>query len=959
MSSDSSSDEAGELRLEIGPTLYRVMATSSPWELGVEAIVVSVGETLGALGESLKNYLPELPWESIHYTEVTPDRPVGFPTMRSFPEPSLLVLASPHELGRYRPVTVDSVVRAAATAVKLAADRKVGSIGIPLLGTGRLRMSPELIAASVVPEIVEVLATRSGSGLREVVFFDRLDAVVDLLRAQLRAVQAKWASPASDTAQSSMVFGGSGTLNVSGSAATAPSESSIELAAGHSVDLVDPSLPISLDRDCLGMRPYVSMLATLIASRDTQEPLSVGVFGDWGSGKSYFMAMLRGEIDRLSRLGNDRYYQQIRSIGFNAWTYADANLWASLGDEVFRQLLATPVGLAEQSVGAERADRIAAEQANLQAKLTRELEQRKLLEAAAKQAKAEAGALHREVSQATADKSARVSDVIAAVLDTPTVRERLRNFVLGVDRQAVAREALLAEELAGTVAESKMLAQSTLVRNGALAAVTTAVLAVCALLAAFLTPTIKPALYTVFAGLGAVAAGATLIAQRTRAVLRLFRRVTDEVRAGIAAREQTQMKAVVTALHDAQARQQVAEAQLAEVVTRIGELGRQLVELTPGARLYSLLTERVSSDTYGKSLGLISMVRRDFGELVSLLQAHRNSPQPESAIQLPTIDRIVLYIDDLDRCTPRRVVEVLEAVHLLLALPLFVVVIGVDPRWLLRALNAHYSEVLTPESGIAAVRPEDYLEKIINVPVILPEMTPTSMLNIVQELRVDQDRRRANQSSASVSIPTGESTRTLSSAFDESDLIEPSSEVAAQGAQTVRPPRALTDQEADLLGTLGNMIDSPRDAKRLMNIYRMIRATRDLSDAADFLGDAHRPGEYEAVALLLGLTTFNARLAAEVFDAPAGQASGVRGGMLSRSSYAAWQEMVADLEPVQAGTGWRNGVVDAIAAEDVAQWMRAYRGLLAASTGVRLIELRVFQAWIAKVRRFSFIMSSS
>jgi hypothetical protein len=39
---------------------------------------------------------------------------------------------------------------------------------------------------------------------------------------------------------------------------------------------------------------------------------------------------------------------------------------------------------------------------------------------------------------------------------------------------------------------------------------------------------------------------------------------------------------------------------------------------------------------------------------------------------LPAIDRIVLYVDDLDRCPPPRVVEVLEAVHLLLAGRLFV-----------------------------------------------------------------------------------------------------------------------------------------------------------------------------------------------------------------------------------------------------------------------------------------------
>ena len=54
------------------------------------------------------------------------------------------------------------------------------------------------------------------------------------------------------------------------------------------------------------------------------------------------------------------------------------------------------------------------------------------------------------------------------------------------------------------------------------------------------------------------------------------------------------------------------------------------------------------------------------------------------------IDRIVLYIDDLDRCSPRQVVDVLQAVHLLLALDLFVVVVGVDPRWLLHALRSEY-----------------------------------------------------------------------------------------------------------------------------------------------------------------------------------------------------------------------------------------------------------------------------
>src|SRR5262249_7011132 len=62
----------------------------------------------------------------------------------------------------------------------------------------------------------------------------------------------------------------------------------------------------------------------------------------------------------------------------------------------------------------------------------------------------------------------------------------------------------------------------------------------------------------------------------------------------------------------------------------------------------------------------------------------------------PPLERIVLYIDDLDRCPPRRVVEVLTAMQLLLALPLFV---AVDPRWLVRSLEHHHRD--RPASGEA------------------------------------------------------------------------------------------------------------------------------------------------------------------------------------------------------------------------------------------------------------------
>jgi len=55
------------------------------------------------------------------------------------------------------------------------------------------------------------------------------------------------------------------------------------------------------------------------------------------------------------------------------------------------------------------------------------------------------------------------------------------------------------------------------------------------------------------------------------------------------------------------------------------------------------------------------------------------------------------------------VIKVLEAVHLLLAFPLFVVVVAVDATWLTSSLEEHFRQF---EHADAA----DYLEKIFQVP---------------------------------------------------------------------------------------------------------------------------------------------------------------------------------------------------------------------------------------------------
>ena len=109
----------------------------------------------------------------------------------------------------------------------------------------------------------------------------------------------------------------------------------------------------------------------------------------------------------------------------------------------------------------------------------------------------------------------------------------------------------------------------------------------------------------------------------------------------------------------------------------------------------------------------------------------------------PHVERIVLYVDDLDRCPANQVVEVLQAVHLMLSFKLFVVVVGVDSRWLLHSLEEYYAAQLsTPRHGATpgskdttlANTPHNYLEKIFQIPFTMSPMKKAGFGSLIDSL---------------------------------------------------------------------------------------------------------------------------------------------------------------------------------------------------------------------------------
>jgi len=89
--------------------------------------------------------------------------------------------------------------------------------------------------------------------------------------------------------------------------------------------------------------------------------------------------------------------------------------------------------------------------------------------------------------------------------------------------------------------------------------------------------------------------------------------------------------------------------------------------------------------------------------------------------------KLVVIIDDLDRCAPDRIIDNLEAVKLFLNVSKTAFIIGADPRIVRHAIEYRYKQkgkiVDTGDADIV----KDYLEKLIQIPYYLPKLSDSEV----------------------------------------------------------------------------------------------------------------------------------------------------------------------------------------------------------------------------------------
>lgn len=627
----------------------------------------------------------------------------------------------------------------------------------------------------------------------------------------------------------------------------------------------NPDMPGTVD--ALDRRDEARRMAELACLRDNPPPLAIGLFGDWGSGKSSFMAMMAEEVERIGKQWRppapgsaadkadcERHAERVRTapfvlnvaqIRFNAWSFSDSNLWASLAVEIFGGLRAeverieTDSGKSDPKRNRSRKDALFQE---IFGKLTTTLEKVEGAEQRQAQAAEQESAAEAEVT--------RLEQQLE-VKDEQNARELLKRYPDAVTRliDAVApgtpsadAARLLAEEVRKVrEAGSETLAIGrrfvTVFRQQSTWSVIVPLLGLTLAVAlmAWLGPAGSGAgvLAALVTAVASWARGAKLAAEALRPLLEQVEQRNDDIE-----RLQIELdaarKAVIDARWDTAARAQEKAGHEA----RAAELDRALS--SPGGMLRYFLNESEELRHYENEIGLIGRLRRSFERLDSLMAKQAALPAGRDPA-LPVIDRIVLYIDDLDRLREEQVVKVLEAVALLLQFRLFVVVVAVDERWLRGALQTHYGRQFENGAG-----PSDYLEKIFQVPfwlqrlggdakayeslarALLPE-TPSSPADVEPE--VPEKRERFEDGFARLAQGELE--------LDPEEVPRSGDDEAPESRADTAKRVLLSGPEATLLGALMPLAaDTPRAAKRFVNLYRLARAARKGPALDTFIGQA-------------------------------------------------------------------------------------------------------------------------
>lgn len=656
-------------------------------------------------------------------------------------------------------------------------------------------------------------------------------------------------------------------------------------------------LPEGEDR--LGVGWEADALADLLLLKDLQPPLVMGILGGWGSGKSMLMHLMRQRMQRIRCMessGMDYpYVGHVYLINFDAWAYAEGDIWISLMHTIFRELkeqfdmeqqiqaflkdLDNEIQLSEeqrQSLESsflavmyrqgsiERKKRLTnvlsqAPKSLVDKMQVNELKEQFRVSTTHADVQQRQGKLERLLWECSMDirtqDKVELEKLHQSLQDIRTQQESLRYLLQLLERDGVYGLLKHWRKAPGSVRDDVGRLTIAIWRRWGL----TLVLSVVLLLLAWFLPMI-PLMMPISNK------GVRLILAVTGAMLSAIPIVKSSWKIATAIGQSGNKYATkVSSVFQADLQKELLRLQSAEQkqTKDIGKLDQ--ISLLQGPATF--LGDR--SQHYRAKLGPLHRVQQDLKRLSDQLLFDGDASDPETREGDQNIrlfprgkPRVVLFIDDLDRCPPAKVVQVLEAVQLLVRTELFISVLAIDERYVTRALEKEYAGILEPGGQPSGM---DYLEKIIQIPYHVRPVSLSALpryLESQMELKLEQTDTQ-NLRSNSVGSPAQGLPEKHDAVRDDghqNSFIQAQSQPGPLAGSNKIPITTLRFSREEL-GTLKECCQrvalTPRSIKRLVNVLKIYKIS-------EYHANRINRSQPDQTRIILSLLALSARYPEEI-----------------------------------------------------------------------------------------------
>lgn len=173
---------------------------------------------------------------------------------------------------------------------------------------------------------------------------------------------------------------------------------------------------------------------------------------------------------------------------------------------------------------------------------------------------------------------------------------------------------------------------------------------------------------------------------------------------------------------------------------------------------------------------------------------------------------LIVYVDNLDRCSPINAISTLEAIRLFLFLPNTAFVIAADED-MIRLAVQHFHK------GASIRHQKDYLDKLIQIPVHVPkpgveEVRAYLMMLIASDKKVDVEEFNKIRDRLEESLR-------LSWQQDPITIDDLIADCNIDNVEEIRAEFKVAEQLAPILASSSHINGNPRIVKRLLNQIRM------------------------------------------------------------------------------------------------------------------------------------------